>query len=76
MRRSSAVWPGEAKTALRPGGFWHLRRSMTATRTEAAKIGGVGVQIIRDWVLRFNARGFDALLNGNQMRPHHLDTLQ
>ena len=26
-----------------------------ATRTEAAKIGGVGLQIIRDWVLRFNA---------------------
>ena len=23
-----------------------------ATRTEAAKIGGVGLQIIRDWVLR------------------------
>ena len=35
-----------------------------ATRTEAAKIGGVGVQIIRDWVLRFNARGPDGLLNG------------
>jgi len=30
-----------------------------ATRTEAAKIGGVGLQIIRDWVLRFNARGAD-----------------
>jgi transposase len=28
-----------------------------AARTEAAKIGGVGLQIIRDWVLRFNARG-------------------
>jgi transposase len=28
-----------------------------ATRTEAAKIGGVGLQIIRDWVMRFNARG-------------------
>src|SRR5262249_30837866 len=28
-----------------------------ATRTEAAKIGGIGLQIIRDWVLRFNARG-------------------
>jgi hypothetical protein len=27
-----------------------------ATRTEAAKIGGVGLQIIRDWVIRFNAR--------------------
>src|SRR5262245_54602893 len=36
-----------------------------ATRTEAAKIGGIGLQIIRDWVLRFNARGPDALLNGN-----------
>jgi transposase len=35
-----------------------------ATRTGAAKIGGVGLQIIRDWVLRFNARGPDGLLNG------------
>jgi transposase len=34
------------------------------TRTEAAKIGGVGLQIIRDWVLRFNARGPDGLLDG------------
>ncbi len=35
-----------------------------ATRTEAAKIGGVGLQIIRDWVLRFNEHGADGLLNG------------
>ena len=35
-----------------------------ATRTEAAKIGGVGLQIVRDWVVRFNARGPDGLLNG------------
>ena len=35
-----------------------------ATRTEAAKIGGVGLQIIRDWVLRFNARGPEGLLDG------------
>jgi transposase len=34
-----------------------------ATRSEAAKIGGVGLQIIRDWVLRFNARGADGLLD-------------
>ena len=40
-----------------------------ATRTEAAKIGGVGLQIIRDWVLRFNARGPDGLLNGKS--PGH-----
>jgi transposase len=35
-----------------------------APRTEAAKIGGVGLQIIRDWVLRFNARGSKGLLDG------------
>ena len=33
-------------------------------RTEAAKIGSVGLQIIRDWVLRFNARGPDGLIDG------------
>src|ERR1700735_2531518 len=35
-----------------------------ATRTEAAKIGGVGLQIVRDWVMRFNAHGPDGLLDG------------
>ncbi len=33
-------------------------------RTEAARIGSVGLQIIRDWVLRFNARGPDGLIAG------------
>src|SRR5258707_144760 len=48
-----------------------------ATRTEAAKIGGVGLQIIRDWVLRFNARGPDALLNGKSPgNPSKLNDLQ
>lgn len=32
-------------------------------RTHAAKIGGVTLQIIRDWVLRFNADGPDGLKN-------------
>ena len=32
-------------------------------RTEAAKIGGVTLQIIRDWVLRFNADGPEGLKN-------------
>ena len=45
-----------------------------ATRTEAAKIGGVGLQIIRDWVIRFNARGPDGLLDGKASgRPSKLD---
>jgi transposase len=33
------------------------------TRTQAAEIGGVGVQIVRDWVMRFNAEGADGLLD-------------
>ena len=32
-------------------------------RSEAAKIGGVTLQIVRDWVLRFNAHGPDGLLD-------------
>src|SRR5246127_1267049 len=35
-----------------------------ATRTEAAQIGGVTLQIIRDWVLKFNARGPGGLIDG------------
>ena len=35
------------------------------SRSAAARIGGVGLQIVRDWVLRFNARGPDGLLDGN-----------
>src|SRR5258708_20345795 len=37
-----------------------------ATRTEAAKIGGVGLQIIRDWVMRFNARGLQVCSTPNR----------
>ncbi len=34
------------------------------SRPDAARIGGVGVQIVRDWVVRFNAKGPDGLLTG------------
>jgi len=33
-------------------------------RTDAACIGGVGLQTVRDWVLRFNARGPAGLIGG------------
>lgn len=33
-------------------------------RSEAARIGGVGLQIVRDWVVRFNERGPDGLIDG------------
>lgn len=32
-------------------------------RTGAARIGGVGLQIIRDWVIRFNEAGPEGLIN-------------
>jgi transposase len=32
-----------------------------STRAAAARIGGVGLQTVRDWVLRFNARGPEGL---------------
>ena len=34
------------------------------SRSDAARIGGVGLQIVRDWVLRFNANGPNGLLTG------------
>ena len=34
-----------------------------ATRTEASRIGGVTLQIVRDWVVKFNAAGPDGLID-------------
>ena len=34
-----------------------------ASRAEAAKIGGMDRQTLRDWVIRFNERGADGLIN-------------
>jgi transposase len=46
-------------------------------RSNAARIGGVGLQIVRDWVLRFNAEGSDGLLNGKAPgAPRILDDSQ
>lgn len=33
------------------------------SRSEAAKLGGVGLQIVRDWVVRFNAEGPEGLMD-------------
>lgn len=52
-------------------GAAHARRLLAlaeiyegGTRTDAARIGGVGLQTVRDWVLRFNAVGPDGLIGG------------
>ena len=36
---------------------------------EAARIGGVGLQTVRDWVLRFNAGGPDGLIDAKHPGP-------
>ena len=38
-------------------------------RSDAARLAGVGLQIIRDWVLRFNAEGPDGLINRKGSGP-------
>ena len=43
-----------------------------STRTEAATIGGVTLQIVRDWVLKLNERGPDGLIGGKAPGPQSL----
>ena len=56
-----------AKASRDPG---QLRRLLSlaeiydgGSRGAAAKLGGVGLQTVRDWVLRFNAGGAEALID-------------
>ena len=47
------------------------------TRSDAARLGGVGLQTLRDWVLGFNAKGPDGLVDGKSTgRPCLLDDAQ
>lgn len=44
------------------------------TRTEAARIGGVTLQIVRDWVMKLNAHGPAGLIGGKAPgKPRRLD---
>ena len=46
------------------------------TRGEAARIGGVTLQIVRDWVVRFNAHGPAGLMDHKAPgRPSRLNDL-
>ena len=46
-------------------------------RGAAARIGGAGLQTVRDWVLRFNARGLDGLIDAKAPgNPSKLDASQ
>jgi hypothetical protein len=43
-----------------------------ATRTEAAAMGNVTVQIVRDWVLKLNAHGPDGLIDYRGPGPRRI----
>jgi transposase len=48
-----------------------------SSRTEAAEMGGVTLQIIRDWVLKFNALGPGGLIDGKAPgKPSRLNDAQ
>lgn len=49
---------GQARRLLALGAIY-----AGSTRSEAAALGGVGVQIVRDWVVRFNAEGPRGLID-------------
>lgn len=46
------------------------------SRTEAAQAGGVGLQVVRDWALRFNANGPGGLIDRKAPgQPSRLDAV-
>jgi transposase len=63
---------GQARRLLALAAIYH-----GSSRTEAAEIGGVTLQIVRDWVLKFNALGPDGLIDGKaQGKPSRLNDAQ
>lgn len=46
-------------------------------RTDAARVGGVTLQVVRDWVLRFNVKGPEGLIDGKAPgQPARLNAAQ
>ena len=61
MVRAAARWSKDGPQARRLLALAAIYDG--ASRTEAAKIGGVTLQIVRDWVLKFNAHGPEGLID-------------
>jgi transposase len=76
MRRGIALRDDFSGAALRRLARWSADAGQTrrllalaeiydgGSRTQASRLGGAGLQSVRDWVLRFNARGPDGLIDG------------
>src|SRR3954453_14518415 len=64
-RPSFGHWRKRAGTRVKVGGCWRWPRSMMAAPgPKRLGAGGVGLQTVRDWVVRFNARGPEGLIDG------------
>ena len=70
VMRGDYTGPDLRRLARRCGDADQVRRLLAlavivdgGSRGEAAKVGGVTLQIVRDWVLRFNAEGPDGLVS-------------
>ena len=61
MVRAAARWSKDGPQARRLLALAAIYDG--ASRTEAAKIGGVTLQIVRDWVMKFNAHGPGGLID-------------
>ena len=61
MVRAAARWSKDGPQARRLLALAAIYDG--ASRTEAAKIGGVTLQIVRDWVMKFNAHGPEGLID-------------
>jgi len=77
MGRCSAFWRFRRKRAASRGAFCLVTIYEGGKRADAARLGGVGLQTLRDWVLRFNAKGPDGLVDGKSTgRPPLFDDEQ
>ena len=63
MRRCCAGLRAVPRMLSRCGGFWRWQRLDGGSRTQAAAGGGVTLEVVRDWVPRFNADGPDGLID-------------
>ena len=64
MRVLCGRLPSVRRTGRKRAGCWLSLRATTAPReARAAENGGVRLQVIRDWDLRFNAHGPDGLVD-------------
>ncbi len=60
----SAKDAGQSRRCLALAGIYD-----GGTRSDVARMSGVGLQVIRDWVLRFNAAGPDGLIDCKASGP-------